>query len=531
MAVNVPPTMRPERFAAALAAFEQIVGPQWVFHSPEDLALYRDAYSPYWGELQERMAAAALAPATADEVQALVRVAHRLQIPLHPISTGRNLGYGGAAPIYSGSVILDLKRLNRILEINAEGGYALLEPGVSYFDLYRHLNENRIPLWVDCAEPGWGSVVANALERGIGHGPMCDHFASLCGLEIVMADGELLRTGLGAVPDSSLWARCKYGLGPYLDGLFSQSSLGIVTKAGVHLYREPEAVQLLTVTAHHYDDLDEFLQIVQQLRDARILNADAPIVSPLMSAVSDADVAALLSRTDDVAAGQWDQLATAKALPLYALSARLFGPANVVAAQMEHLKQRFSAIAGISFTDARLYRTPLNAAAVDATDRTVLGLPNLLAFNALATTPNHGHYFFGPNIPLTGEAVRLANRIFMGVFRQSGQIRGWVGGNSCFPKTLTMLYPFLISEEVARNRANREIVRKLILVAAEHGWAEYRTPVAFMDAAMNSYSFNDHALRRLNETLKDALDPRGILSPGKNGIWPKTLRNRHGYTK
>jgi FAD/FMN-containing dehydrogenase len=39
-----------------------------------------------------------------------------------------------------------------------------------------------------------------------------------------------------------------------------------------------------------------------------------------------------------------------------------------------------------------------------------------------------------------------------------------------------------------------------------------------------TYSLNDHALLRLHETMKDALDPNGILSPGKNGIWPGSIR-------
>jgi hypothetical protein len=45
-----------------------------------------------------------------------------------------------------------------------------------------------------------------------------------------------------------------------------------------------------------------------------------------------------------------------------------------------------------------------------------------------------------------------------------------------------------------------------------------------MSDVIDAYSFNDHALLRLQETMKDALDPQGILSPGKSGIWPKSLR-------
>ena len=47
---------------------------------------------------------------------------------------------------------------------------------------------------------------------------------------------------------------------------------------------------------------------------------------------------------------------------------------------------------------------------------------------------------------------------------------------------------------------------------------------AFQDAVLATYSFNEHALRRFFETLKDAVDPNGILSAGRYGIWPKHLR-------
>ena len=90
-----------------------------------------------------------MAPANVEEVQAVVRAANARGIPIYPISTGRNLGYGGAAPVYSGSVVLDLKRMNRVIEVNEGAASCLVEPGVSYFDMYRHLQETGSKLWLD----------------------------------------------------------------------------------------------------------------------------------------------------------------------------------------------------------------------------------------------------------------------------------------------------------------------------------------------------------------------------------------------
>src|ERR1700735_313471 len=157
------------RYAEALQEFERIVGKENVYTSDEDLDLYRDGYSILWGEPEERIAAGAVAPANVEQVQSIVKAANKYRIPLYAISTGRNLGYGGSAPNLSGSVVLDLKRMNRVIEINERNAWALVEPGVSYFDLYRHIQDKGYKLWVDVPDPGWGSPIGNSLDHGGGY--------------------------------------------------------------------------------------------------------------------------------------------------------------------------------------------------------------------------------------------------------------------------------------------------------------------------------------------------------------------------
>ena len=152
----------------------------------------------------------------------MLKVANEFRMPLWPISRGKNFGYGGAAPRMPGTVVLDLGRLNRILEVNEKLGYCVVEPGVGFFELHEHLQKNRIPLQLGIPGNGWGSVVGNALERGFSF--RGDHSNSICGLEVVLPSGELLRTGIGAMGNGSDLAAFKHGFGPSWDQIIVQSN-------------------------------------------------------------------------------------------------------------------------------------------------------------------------------------------------------------------------------------------------------------------------------------------------------------------
>jgi 4-cresol dehydrogenase (hydroxylating) len=74
------------------------------------------------------------------------------------------------------------------------------------------------------------SLVGNALDRGFGHTRYGDHFQTFCGLQIVLADGRVLETGFGHFPNARARWVFRYGIGPFVDGIFSQSNFGIVTR-------------------------------------------------------------------------------------------------------------------------------------------------------------------------------------------------------------------------------------------------------------------------------------------------------------
>lgn len=82
-------------------------------------------------------------------------------IPVWTFSAGKNLGYGGPAPVVSGSCALDLHRMNKIIEVNDKYSYAVVEPGVTFADLYAYCVKNKLKVWPSTPSLGWGSVVGN----------------------------------------------------------------------------------------------------------------------------------------------------------------------------------------------------------------------------------------------------------------------------------------------------------------------------------------------------------------------------------
>jgi len=208
-----------------------------------------------------------LFPRSTSDVRAAVRIAVTHGVVVYPISRGQNWGYGDACAPTPGAAIIDLSRMNRIIEVNTELAYAVIEPGVSQQQLYDYLRERRIGLWPDSTGAGHdASFVGNTLDRGFGHTRYGDHFLSACGMEVVLADGRVLNTGFGHYPNARAERVYRYGVGPFLDGIFCQSNLGIVTQIGIWLMPEPEAFSFFFVKVDRDENLGPLIDSLRPLR-------------------------------------------------------------------------------------------------------------------------------------------------------------------------------------------------------------------------------------------------------------------------
>ncbi len=535
---TLPPGLSLKDFQEAIKQFEAAVGKQWVFTSAEDVALYRDSYSVFLGEPEEIVASAAVAPDTVEQVQKVMKIANTFKVPIYPISTGKNLGYGGSAPNLSGSVVLDLKRMDRILEVDDKRHFALVEPGVSYFDLYRYLQEHGLKVLLDLPETGWGSPVGNSLERGVGNstGEMRDHFGSHCGMEVVLPNGEVIRTGMGAALNAKTWQDYRYGAGPYVDGIFSQSNFGVVTKMGFWLNPLPDAYLMGTVTVPKHQDMVPLVDILNYLENAGIANGMPLLDSPIYGSAftpPDPGFIALNSKPGGATPAEVEAFASRKALGYWSCRLQFYGPEKVIAAQWEYAKEKFSSIAGTKFEEGPSYKFPLTPEQMEKAHRPTFGVPDLSIFTIGARspfnpTPSHGHVWFSPIIPRTGQAILDAQRTFVDASRETGLPLLPPGPaplpSMYYKRAFMFIFAIMVSTDAAVNKKNREAFRKMIRIAAEKGYVEYRTPPAYQDDLMSVFSFNNHSLLRFYETIKDAIDPNGILAAGRYGIWPKAMR-------
>ncbi|MHA7816410.1 MAG: FAD-binding oxidoreductase [Pseudohaliea sp.] len=256
--------------AAALAAFREAVGEAHVVIDAGTRRRYETATFATSARVP-----AIVRPGSVAEVQQCLQVANAHGVPVYPVSTGLNTGYGSAVPARSGCVVLELRRLDRILDYDPGLGCVTIEPGVTQEQLFRFLQERDAPFWLDVtgAYPGH-SLIGNIAERGFGHTTYSDHYAHLGAMEVVLPQGELVGTGFGQYRDAKATGYYRWGLGPHFDGLFTQSNLGIIVKATLWLMPRPAYTQFFAARVDRDEDLPLLIEALKPLRlDGTITSA------------------------------------------------------------------------------------------------------------------------------------------------------------------------------------------------------------------------------------------------------------------
>lgn len=525
---------------AAMTSFRQIVGKEHVLTEPGELERYGWHTAP-----ANRRLLAVLRPACVEEIQRIVRAAGEFGTPLYPISTGNNWGYGSAQPVRDGCIVVDLGRMNRIHDVNTELAYVVLEPGVTQRQLHQYLTENRIPLWLNPTGAGPScSILGNTLERGFGIGPNGDHFLAQCGMEVVLPDGEVLRTGFGHYPRARATYLYKWGVGPYLDGLFTQSNFGIVTKMGVWLTPVPERFEACYLTCYSEDQLGPVIDALRQLLFSGVFQGPVNLLhrnrvlimlgqypweetggrTPLPEGVA-ADLASKkkIGAWNGVGAicGSVEQVRAAKQTIRRALKGKVDRLAFLSDERIQLLRRYPGAIGTLMRMNVPdLLKTLENAYGM------MKGVPSEVALSlsywrnrrmappAADINPardNCGLMWFAPIIPMTRVDVAAFRRLVEPILAKHDFetcITLTAVNERCFDCTLPILFDGDNPGEVQRANA---CYSELHEACSGAGYIPYRLGLQ----SMAEETSRDDVFWSVTQKLKSALDPQNIVSPGR----------------
>jgi glycolate oxidase len=217
--------MKPE----IIREFKETLGRERVLDSPVDRTTY--AYDATWGEALPDLV---LLPLATEEVSAALKIADRERIPV--VARGAASGLSGGAVPVQGGICLSLTRMNKILEINPDELVALVQPGVVNMDLQDALADYGLFFPPDPASWYMSTLGGNVAENA--GGPRCLKYGVtkdyVLGLEVVLADGRVMRTGGRTIKNVA---------GYDLTSLFigSEGTLGVVTEITVKLLPKPPA--------------------------------------------------------------------------------------------------------------------------------------------------------------------------------------------------------------------------------------------------------------------------------------------------
>lgn len=209
-----------------------------------------------------------VSPTQEAELEQVVQFCHQKKMDYTLFGGGHNWGYGTAYGVKAHVVAIDLKNMNEIFECDEELGLVTIGPGVSQKQLFEYLESHNSKWMTPTTGAGpTGSLIGNALEKGFGLNIINDHFQSCVRLRVYLPELGYYESRLSALGAHKSDQVSKWKLGPYFEGLFAQSNLGIVTRATLQLGPKPKNVNFLMVTVSEakFEKLIHFCQELHRL--------------------------------------------------------------------------------------------------------------------------------------------------------------------------------------------------------------------------------------------------------------------------
>ena len=530
------PTPSPNVDAALRIALDQwcaLIGEANVYRSGARLEELRLDTSDFKQSFHAR-----LRPTDRTQIPGLIAIAQQCAISVYPISGGHNWGYGTANPVRPGGVILDLGALKEI-SVDVELGTATVEPGVTQQDLYDFLEARGLPFIVPTSGAGPnGSILGNALERGLGLTPYADHFAAVTRIEAVSPDGTPYTSPLSELGGTEADECFKWGVGPYFEGLFSQGNLAIVTRVTVALARKCEHTSIVVFSLTD-SGLDSAVEAIREVMATVGGNIGG------FNLMNRARVLTMAQRSEDNRSAAL--IVGKKTVPDWTGAGAVYGTAQVARAVCSEIKRILrptdSAVKVINAATVRRmhslvsllpsYLLPAFRNRVRRLMPTVdmlTGVPSEVALrlaywqSRAAAPPTRrdmdpardgcGLYWYSPLAPMKAVAVRdlvaLVEKVCL-KHSFAAPITLTAFSSRCFDVTVPILFDR--AEDGANNRAD-QCYRELFKQGCARGFVPYRVGTQHMSMLIDPHS--DYW--KLLGKIKRLVDPGNILSPGRYSL-------------
>ncbi len=495
-------------------------------------------------------------------IPAVLSLANQLNFVVHPVSSNKNWGYGSITPdrAHRPIVLLDLSGLCHIEASSKELGLITIEPGVTQQMLYDYLKKNNWCHMVPVTGAGpTCSILSNALERGYGITPHTDHFYACTALKAYLPHPDLCKhqyasaiSSLDKTETDFIDKTFKWGLGPYVDGLFTQSNLGIVSEMTIRLAKKPNAFSAFYIQVFDGEKFEESVEFIRTLLESQ---------AGLVGSINLMDKRRLVSMTCQnpnmqqspiapLTDEQVNSLAKSKRLPEWMIVGSIYGDQPVVNYVKKYIKRQAGGLGKVLFSDSPLLkfarcfaRLPLDfipafrdikaqLASLEEGVEIMLGKPNQVALplpywrnstkkpdKSITLHPANdqcGLLWYAPLIAMNPSTlstfVEFVRRTML-AFDLDPFITFTNLKHDCIDSTVPLVFEKGDPVQVEKAHA---CLRQLIDEGCKQGFVPYRLPVS-EQARLDK----DTPFWKSVDVIKRAIDPNNILSPGKYDASPK----------
>jgi len=448
---------------------EEIVGPENYTDDLIDLI----AYSKDASEHKHRPEAAVW-PIDTNQVSEILKLATKERFPVVPRGAGTSLA--GLAVPQQGGVILDMARMDKILEITIEDRLAVVQPGVVYADLERALAPDGFFFPPDPASGAvctlGGNVATNAGGiKGAKYGTTKDYVLAL---EVVLPDGRILHTGSKCMKSVSGYDLTKLFVG-------SEGTLGVVTEITLKINPKPPLTSTSMAT---FEDLEDAGRAISEIMYSGILPSSLEVV--------DQQTLQAINENTDMGLPEVEALLVAET-DGYTREETEF--------QMAKITKGF---AKTTATSSRRSETEKEAEALWAARKSAYGV---------AARINNNLFVEDLSIPMSKvpEMLRAISDLAKKYDLKIPTV-GHAGDGNLHP---VISFDGTNSDEVKRvEKATKELFEKVIdlggTLTGEHGIGLAKAPFMHLE--------HDDISMDVMRSIKRLFDPNNILNPGKMGL-------------